>query len=169
MCILSAPRLRKEFLSQGIGSLLPRTYIDGGRNFVQYGDGSRSDVSRGRPSADLDLWNTCTTGGYRHHDAKQYSTLCGKLGAFPRVAGLLPSQLSAGVVSIPTTDGVHGRKWSYGSFNSKWRSFMSLDHDLNVLKDDIKTSSESFIENSKEMEKLLLDLQQKVGKVSLQI
>ena len=169
MCALSAPRLREGILLQGNGSLLLRTYINGGRNFLPDGAGSGSDVNRGRPSADLDLRSTCATGGYRHHDAKQFSTLCGKLGAFRRMGGLPSSQFSAGLVSIPTTNKVHGGKWSYGSFNSKWRGFMSLDYDLNVLKDDIKTSSESFIENSKAMEELLLDLQQKVEKVGFQI
>lgn len=167
MCALSAPRLREGILLQGDGSLLLKTYINGGRNFLPDGAGSGSDVNRGRPSADLDLRSTCATGGYRHHDAKQFSTLCGKLGAFRRMGGLPSSQFSAGLVSIPTTNKVHGGKWSYGSFNLKWRGFMSLDYDLNVLKDDIKTSSESFIENSKAMEELLLDLQQKVEKVRL--
>lgn len=46
---------------------------------------------------------------------------------------------------------------------------MSLDHSLNVLKDDVKTGSETFTENRKAMEELLLDLQQKVEKVSLQL
>lgn len=164
---LSAPRLGEGILSQGNGSLLLRTYINGGRNFVPDGDDSGSDVNRGRPSADLDLRSTCATGGYRHHDAKRYSTLCGKLGAFARVGGLPSSQFFAGFMVPSIRNG--SSQWSHGSFNSKWRSFMSLDHDLNVLKDDIKTSSESFIENSKAMEELLLDLQQKVEKVRLQI
>jgi len=66
---------------------------------------------------------------------------------------------------MSTTDGLHNRKWSYDPFKSRWRSFMSLDYNLNVLKDDVKIGSETFLENSKAMEKLLLDLQQKVEKV----
>lgn len=93
----------------------------------------------------------------------------GKLGAFPSVSGLPTRYFSAGLAPISTTDGVHSRKWSFHRFNSKWRSFMSLDYNLNVLKDDVKTGSETFFENSKAMEELLLDLQQKVEKVSLQI
>jgi len=42
---------------------------------------------------------------------------------------------------------------------------MSLDYNLNVLKDDVKTGSETFLENCKAMEELVLDLQQKVEKV----
>lgn len=44
---------------------------------------------------------------------------------------------------------------------------MSMDHELNVLKDDVKTGSEIFVKNKKAMEELLLDLQQKVEKVRL--
>lgn len=166
MYAMSAARLGEGILSQGTDSLLQRTYFNEGRNFVSDGDESRCGLNRGRASADLDLRNTCATSGYRHDNGKQYSTLCGKLGSFPRVGGLLPSQCSSGLVSRSATNGVQGSKWSYGSLSPKWRSFMSLDHDLNVLKDDIKTSSESFIANSKAMEELLLDLQQKVENVS---
>lgn len=91
----------------------------------------------------------------------------GKLGAFPRVYGVPPRYFSAGLASISATDGLHNRKWSYDPFKSRWRNFMSLDYNLNVLKDDVKIGSETFLENSKAMEKLLLDLQQKVEKVRL--
>lgn len=89
------------------------------------------------------------------------SLLDGKIDGSPRV-----SYLPAGLASKATTD---ARVRSYDPLSLKWRGFMSLDHSLNVLKDDVKTGSESFIENRKAMEELLLDLQQKVEKVSLQI
>ena len=45
------------------------------------------------------------------------------------------------------------------------RGFVSLDHGLNVLKDDVDNQSLEFIENRKAMDELLLDLQKKVEKV----
>lgn len=47
------------------------------------------------------------------------------------------------------------------------RGFMSLDQGLNVLKDAVDGKSESFIDNCNAMEKLLLDLRDKVEKVGL--
>lgn len=126
---LCAPRLGEGILSQGIGSLVPKAYISGGRRLERDG----------------------------------------KLGAFPKLSGLAPRYFSASLASVSTTDGVRNRKWSYDPFDSRRRGFMSLDYNLNVLKDDVKTGSETFIENSKAMEELLLDLQQKVEKVGLQI
>jgi hypothetical protein len=45
------------------------------------------------------------------------------------------------------------------------RGFITLDHGLNVLKDDVDNQSLEFIENRKAMDELLLDLQKKVEKV----
>lgn len=45
------------------------------------------------------------------------------------------------------------------------RGFISLDHGLNVLKDDVDNQSLDFIENRRAMDELLLDLQKKVEKV----
>lgn len=57
---------------------------------------------------------------------------------------------------------------SFGSGSYKLehtRGFVSLDHGLNVLKDDVDNQSLEFIENRKAMDELLLDLQKNVEKV----
>ncbi len=42
---------------------------------------------------------------------------------------------------------------------------MSLDQDLNILRDDVDSKSKDFVENENAMEELLLDLRQQVEKV----
>ncbi len=42
---------------------------------------------------------------------------------------------------------------------------MSLDQDLNILRDDVDSKSKDFVENRNAMEELLLDLRQQVEKV----
>jgi hypothetical protein len=53
------------------------------------------------------------------------------------------------------------------SFGGWRRGFMSLDQDLNILRDDVDSKSEDFVENRNAMEELLLDLRQQVEKVRL--
>ncbi len=42
---------------------------------------------------------------------------------------------------------------------------MSLDQDLNILRDDVDSKGKDFVENRNAMEELLLDLRQQVEKV----
>ncbi len=51
------------------------------------------------------------------------------------------------------------------SFAGWRRGFMSLDQDLNILRDDVDSKSKDFVENRNAMEELLLDLRQQVEKV----
>jgi hypothetical protein len=51
------------------------------------------------------------------------------------------------------------------SFGGWRRGFMSLDQDLNILRDDVDSKSKDFVENRNAMEELLLDLCQQVEKV----
>jgi hypothetical protein len=58
-----------------------------------------------------------------------------------------------------------GNAAAAASFGGWRRAFMSLDQDLNILRDDVDSKSKDFVENRNAMEELLLDLRQQVEKV----
>lgn len=76
---------------------------------------------------------------------------------FLRVGDLLLNYFFVDLVFVLIVYGVDIKKLFYNVFNLRWRNFMSMDYELNVLKDDVKMGSEIFVKNKKVMEEFLFD------------